>query len=82
MKIENVDEAEELIGKLRIVQRAKKAILYMRGEDGGDPDTFALVEKDTQIAIDLPSLKAEVLESISAVLQDQHEKIVARMQEI
>ncbi|ACL71500.1 hypothetical protein Tgr7_0402 [Thioalkalivibrio sulfidiphilus HL-EbGr7] len=82
MDIENIDEAEQLIEKLRTVQAAKESINAATGEDGGSYETFALVEKDTHIEIELPGLKAEVMEAIGSVLNEQYDKITARLREI
>ena len=82
MNLDNIDEAENLIDKFRMVQAAKASIQRMTGEDGGGYETFAIVEKDTGIEIELPSLKVEVLESIDGVLNDQYDKIAARLREI
>ena len=36
MNIDNLDEAEALIDKLRVVQDAKATLVGIMGEDGGD----------------------------------------------
>lgn len=82
MDLGDIDEAERLIEKLRTVQAAKAKIRAMEGENGGSCETFELVEKGTQIAIELPNLKKNVLDAITGVLNEQYDKITARLREI
>ncbi len=82
MKIENIDEAEALIRKFRKVMAAKEKINVINGEDGGDTNTFVLTDKDTGTVICLHELKIDVLGSIDGVLNEQYDKIVARLREI
>lgn len=82
MDLDNINEAESLIKKLRIVQNAKSSVDEMGGEDGGSPETFAIVEKDTGITIKLPQLKCEALEVLIKMIDDQHDKILARIREL
>ena len=82
MNLENINEAEQLIEKLRNVQAAKASIQAMTGEDGGRHETFVLVEKDSQIEVELPHLKGDVASAIESVLNEQYDKITARLREI
>ena len=82
MNIDSIDEVESLIRKYRKVMAAKSKIETISGEDGGDAEEFTLIDKDSQVEICLHNLKTEALEGIESVLNDQHDKIVARLREI
>lgn len=82
MNIDNIDEVENLIEKLRVVEKAGYELDKICGKDGGSFKTFALVERDTDIEVYLPNLKTEVMDAIKNVLDDQHRKIVSRLKEI
>jgi len=82
VNLQRIDEAEQLIERLRTVQAAKASIQTMNGEDGGDYETFVLVEKDTQIEVELPFLKGAITSAIGSALNEQYDEITARLMEI
>ena len=82
MDIKDIDEAEALIRKYRVVMKANKSIETINDEQGGASDSFVLTDIETGVDIFLPDLKEETMEAINDVLNSQYDKIVARLKEL